>query len=256
MKKMLSIISIIALSSFLFAENAELSVCGITDDGAGSVIFDICANSTVDVAGFQFDFGVTSGATELTLTGASGGEAAATGFTVSTSALGTVLGFSFTGSTMSANSQDFLMTSISATYEVNDDAVVDFATPVMTGTDTGVSVTTTTVPGDWSSGTLDADSVLPSVYSLTEAYPNPFNPTTTIDYTLRENGNVSIVVYDLMGRIVRELVNEFQFADGGTTHSVVWNGADNSGNMVSSGIYIYRMISNDFTKSHRITLMK
>ena len=59
-----------------------------------------------------------------------------------------------------------------------------------------------------------------------------------------------------MGRIVKELVNEFQFADGGATHSVIWNGTDSSGNMVSSGIYIYRMVSNDFTKSHRITLMK
>ena len=103
---------------------------------------------------------------------------------------------------------------------------------------------------------MDGSSVLPSTYSLSEAYPNPFNPTTTIDYTLRENGNVSIVIYDLMGRIVKELVNEFQFSDGGATHSVVWNGTDSSGNMVSSGIYIYRMVSNDFTKSHRITLMK
>ena len=97
---------------------------------------------------------------------------------------------------------------------------------------------------------------MPSSYSLKEAYPNPFNPTTTIDYTLRENSNVSIIVYDLMGRVVKELVNEFKLSDGGATHSVVWNGTDNSGSLVSSGIYIYRMISNDFTKSHRITLMK
>ena len=49
---------------------------------------------------------------------------------------------------------------------------------------------------------------------------------------------------------------ESRFADGGNVHSVLWNGTDNSGNAVASGIYLYKMVSNDFAKSHRITLMK
>ena len=75
--------------------------------------------------------------------------------------------------------------------------------PVMTGTDdfstpAAQPGTVTTESSQWDgANTLDADSILPSVYSLKEAYPNPFNPTTTIDYTLKESSDVSIVIYDL-----------------------------------------------------------
>ena len=246
---------LVCMSAFTFALNVELYTCGVTVTG-DEATFDICMNSDDLVGGIQFTF--DGGDSGFSLSGASGGAAGDAGFTVSTSPTGTVLGFSFTGATLSAGSEQ-LLTSLTGTFDNSAETTVG---PVMGASDafstpSATSGTVTTIASQWDGGeTLDGSSVLPSSYSLSEAYPNPFNPTTTIDYTLRENGNVSIVVYDLMGRVVKELVNEFQFADGGNTHSVVWNGTDNSGSSVASGIYIYRMVSNDFTKSHRITLMK
>ena len=243
------------MTAFTFALNVNLYTCGVSIDGTEAT-FDICMDSDDLVGGIQFTF--DGGDSGFILSGSSGGAAADAGFTVSTGGSGIVLGFSFTGATLPVGDGQ-LLTSLTGTFTNSSVTTVG---PTMGASDAfstpdAVGGTVTTESSQWDGGeTLDGSSALPSVYGLSEAYPNPFNPTTTIDYTLRENGNVSIIVYDLMGRIVRELVNEFQFADGGATHSVVWNGADNSGNMVSSGIYIYRMISNDFTKSHRITLMK
>ena len=252
MKKTLLLIS--SLVAFSFAD-VHLYTCGVAVGGADAT-FDICMDSDEAVGGIQFTF--DGGGSGFSVTGASGGAAGDAGFTLSTSPSGTVLGFSFTGASIDA-AQGQVLLSVVGTFTDGSETTVGptmgasdaFATPLAT------PISVTTASSQWDGGeTLDGSSVLPSTYSLSEAYPNPFNPTTTIDYTLRENGNVSLVVYDLMGRIVKELVNEFQFSDGGATHSVIWNGTDSSGNMVSSGIYIYRMVSNDFTKSHRITLMK
>ena len=243
------------MTAFTFALNVDLYTCGASVDVAsGDVTFDVCAVSDGDIAGLQFNF--DPGTSGFEIEAASGGTATAAGFTLSANT-SLVLGFSFTGSVIPMMNGEVLL-SITGPFTSSEGTTVGPIADLAAFTGSDASGGNVTVQASqWDGGeTLDGSSALPSVYGLSEAYPNPFNPTTTIDYTLRENGNVSIVVYDLMGRIVRELVNEFQFADGGTTHSVVWNGADNSGSMVSSGIYIYRMISNDFTKSHRITLMK
>ena len=81
------------------------------------------------------------------------------------------------------------------------------------------------------------------------------NITITADGTA-ELAGITVTLNSGGGITLDADTGTIQFADGGATHSIVWNGVDNSGNMVSSGIYIYRMLSNDFTKSHRITLMK
>lgn len=254
MKKILLLVSMVA---FTFALNVNLYTCGASVVG-NEVTFDVCMDSDDAVGGIQFTF--DGGDSGLALTGASGGLAGDAGFTVSTSATGTVLGFSFTGASINASAGDVLV-SLTGTFTDGFNTITNVG-PTMGASDAfstpgATPGTVTTESSQWDgASTLDGSSALPSSYSLKEAYPNPFNPTTTIDYTLRENGNVSIIVYDLMGREVKELVNEFQFADGGNVHSVVWNGTDNSGNSVASGIYLYKMVSNDFTKSHRITLMK
>ena len=69
-------------------------------------------------------------------------------------------------------------------------------------------------------------------------YPNPFNPTTTINYSLKENSKVSLKIYNIKGQKVKTLVNEV-FPAG--QHSVIWNGKDDLGEPVSSGIYFYKM---------------
>ncbi|MBP6672197.1 MAG: T9SS type A sorting domain-containing protein, partial [Bacteroidetes bacterium] len=79
---------------------------------------------------------------------------------------------------------------------------------------------------------------LPTVYKLEQNYPNPFNPSTTINYQLPEAGSVRIVIYNMLGQMVRTLVNEEQSAG---YYSQIWNGADDSNRKVASGVYIYRI---------------
>lgn len=84
----------------------------------------------------------------------------------------------------------------------------------------------------------------PASFSLKPNYPNPFNPSTTIDYTLPQPGQVTLSIYNLFGQHVQTLVNEKQNAG---TYSHIWNATDETGNKVSSGIYLYRIKFTDFT---------
>jgi len=95
--------------------------------------------------------------------------------------------------------------------------------------------------------------VLPTEYALEQNYPNPFNPTTTIKYALPDNGIVKIKVYDILGREVKALVNENQVAG---YYSIEWNGTDNRGLRVASGVYMYRIEANNFKKTVKMMLMK
>lgn len=95
---------------------------------------------------------------------------------------------------------------------------------------------------------------IPSGYALAQNYPNPFNPTTQIKYQTREFGNVKIVVYSLTGQEVRTLVNQNQSAG---FYTVLWDGRDNNGRQTPSGIYFYRMQSdNGFMNMKRMILIK
>ncbi len=102
-------------------------------------------------------------------------------------------------------------------------------------------------------GELARESVLPESFELSQNYPNPFNPTTTIKYFLPEVANVELVIVNVMGQTVRTLVNAMQ-APG--EHSVVWDGRDQSGVAVASGIYLYKMRAGDFTETRKMVLMK
>jgi FlgD Ig-like domain/Fibronectin type III domain len=84
-------------------------------------------------------------------------------------------------------------------------------------------------------------------------YPNPFNPTTTISFSLIETGNVTIEVFNVKGKIVKQLINE-QLPVG--QHSVVWNGTDDNNNFVSSGVYFYKMRSGNYIQTRKMILLK
>jgi len=90
-------------------------------------------------------------------------------------------------------------------------------------------------------------------FGLSNNYPNPFNPTTTIGYDVATPGEVSIVIYDMMGRQVKTLVSEY-YNPG--TYSVIWNARNNQGIEVSAGMYIYKMIAGDFVKVNKMLLVK
>ena len=99
----------------------------------------------------------------------------------------------------------------------------------------------------------EANSVIADHFALMDAYPNPFNPSTTIKYQLPAAGEVKLVIYNLLGQEVRTLVQESM--DAGF-HSVVWDGMDEAGKQVASGIYIYRLSATDFNQTRRMMLLK
>jgi flagellar hook assembly protein FlgD len=77
---------------------------------------------------------------------------------------------------------------------------------------------------------------------------------TTITFDLARDSHVSLKIYDVAGRLVRGLVNETMTA--GFDKPVVWNGLDNSGARVSSGVYFYRLVAADFTSTKKMVVMK
>ncbi|MDZ7401546.1 MAG: T9SS type A sorting domain-containing protein [candidate division KSB1 bacterium] len=83
-----------------------------------------------------------------------------------------------------------------------------------------------------------APKAVPDGFTLMQCYPNPFNPSTTIEYHLPQSADVSLTVYDLQGRLVRHLVKG---ADAAGYHSVCWDGRDEAGQVVASGIYFYQL---------------
>ena len=97
------------------------------------------------------------------------------------------------------------------------------------------------------------ESVVPEVFALHQNYPNPFNPTTTINYDIPESQVVSIMIYDIMGREVRSLVNEFQEVG---YRSVRWDATDNFGRVVSAGMYVYTIQAGDFRQVKKMVLLK
>ncbi len=103
--------------------------------------------------------------------------------------------------------------------------------------------------------TLDNDEIplLPNDMTLHQNYPNPFNPITTIHYDLSIDAMVTITVFDMNGRIVRDLVSGHQRAG----HKLVkWNGTNNNGMSVSAGVYLYRMQTDGLIQIRKMALLK
>jgi hypothetical protein len=95
--------------------------------------------------------------------------------------------------------------------------------------------------------------VIPKEFTLEQNYPNPFNPTTTIKFTLPEPASVRLDVYNLLGRKVITLLDkELPVGD----YTAVWDGVDNTGQPVASGIYLYRIDAGTFKASKKMMLLK
>jgi hypothetical protein len=89
---------------------------------------------------------------------------------------------------------------------------------------------------------------VPLTYSLGDNYPNPFNPVTTITYSIAHPGPVELTVFNLLGQVVAELVNEIQPAG---EYSVQWQPKG-----IASGIYLYRLKAGDFVETRKLVLVK
>jgi len=105
-------------------------------------------------------------------------------------------------------------------------------------------------PGETEKPNTDPSSRL---FYLQANYPNPFNPTTTIRYGLPNTQRVTLAVYDLQGQLVRMLVNDTQQA---FEYQAVWDGRNDSGEAVSSGVYVYRLTAGEFSESRKMVLLR
>jgi len=94
---------------------------------------------------------------------------------------------------------------------------------------------------------------VPVVFRAYDNYPNPFNPLTTIKFDLPRTGHVNLRVYDVAGRLVRTLLDEDRAA---ASHTVVWDGTDDGGRRQASGVYYYRLVTDDGTATKKMTLVK
>jgi hypothetical protein len=99
----------------------------------------------------------------------------------------------------------------------------------------------------------DLVNVIPLESYLGSNFPNPFNPSTTIQYGLKEASSVRINVYNSRGQLIRTLIDESKAAG---TYRVVWDGKDSNNRSVSSGIYYFRMEAQDYVKTNKGILIK
>jgi flagellar hook assembly protein FlgD len=98
--------------------------------------------------------------------------------------------------------------------------------------------------GDWDifvaklgNDTSVENEIIPTKMELSN-YPNPFNPSTTIEFSIQNNSNVELSIFNIKGQKIKSLLND-QITSG--EHSIVWNGEDDSGKKASSGVYLYKL---------------
>lgn len=99
----------------------------------------------------------------------------------------------------------------------------------------------------------ELSNVIPDKFEVSQNYPNPFNPSTKFRYALPEGRNIKIIIYDIQGKQVAELVNNYQAAG---TYEVTWNGKNDNGEAVSSGVYLYKIEVGDYAISKKMIMLK
>jgi len=100
---------------------------------------------------------------------------------------------------------------------------------------------------------VDPLSLVPEVFALHQNYPNPFNPTTQIRYDLPLDEYVTVIIYDVMGRKIKSLINTNQEAG---YRSITWDATNDLGQPVSAGMYIYTIQAGEFRKTRKMVLLK
>ena len=101
--------------------------------------------------------------------------------------------------------------------------------------------------------TLGQSSLSPKTFTLHQNYPNPFNPSTTLQYDLLNDEFVNITIYDMLGNVINNLVNDNQNSG---YKSVQWDATNNQGQQVSAGVYLYSIEAGDFRQTKKMILLK
>jgi len=96
-------------------------------------------------------------------------------------------------------------------------------------------------------------AIIPDHFALDQNYPNPFNPTTTIRFDLPTSGFVTLKIYNIRGELVRTLI---QTRKNAGSHVIQWDGKDDIGKSLSSGVYFYKLSMNDFNATRKLLLIK
>jgi hypothetical protein len=109
------------------------------------------------------------------------------------------------------------------------------------------------MPIDVDMGQPMADADLPRATSLSQNFPNPFNPATRVKFGLKEKGHVSLRIYDVSGRLVRVLIDEI--LDAGS-YEVVWDGTNGEDRSAASGIYFCRMETTDYERTLKMVMLR
>jgi hypothetical protein len=100
---------------------------------------------------------------------------------------------------------------------------------------------------------LKREPALPETFTLYQNYPNPFNPITSLRYDLHERVQVTLTIYDMLGREIAQLVNSTQEAGIKVVH---WDATDNMGRPVSAGVYLYQIQAVEFVQTKKMVLLK
>ena len=100
---------------------------------------------------------------------------------------------------------------------------------------------------------LDDDVTIPEQYTLHQNYPNPFNPRTSVRYDLPDNERVNIIIYDMLGRQVKQLVDEYQ--DAGFK-SIIWDATNDFGKPAATGVYLCKIQAGEYMQTKKMVLLK
>ena len=240
--KATKLIATVTALSLVFAGTAKVSMNDVSlSSTKGNV--DLVVESSQGVYGLQFDLKYDP--TQLTLNGAEAAINDVT-FDYAENTPGIVRGlmFSMQGKKLNLdNISSFVNFDFSPAQGFEGKATVSFDDVILAG-ENGTKISASS-----SSVVVDTNNMLPIKTALNASYPNPFNPSTTINYDLAVDGYVSILVYDALGREVATLFSGDQVA--GTNYQVTWNAADQA-----SGAYFLRMTAGNYTNTQKLMLVK
>ena len=249
--KNISIGLIIGLST-IFASEAKIAAktAKLTDQSLKKSNINLTVESDTDILGVQFDIKYDASVLSLSENGIISKVPGINIYSsVKDDGIARVLMFSMSGNKIldmnNAKIADLMEINFEPVEKFHGTSTVELVDVILAG-EAGKEVNSF-------SSTFDVSFITPKKTSLSENYPNPFNPSTTIKYELSQAGMVSVIVYDLKGAEVTTLVNEHQESD---YYNILWNGLNSNGQAVASGRYIIKMTAPGFSETITTTLLK
>ena len=219
--------------------DANLSLVQISD-----TVFEVHMTNTVDVAGFQFDLVdnpdnfsiITNGAATTDRTD---------GYMISANASGTVIAFSLTGDTIAPG--EGAIVEITVDSSINDTEVC--FDNIVLADPSGIEIEAGSECSTFSHELANDDMEIPQEFSISKIYPNPFNPSTTIEWTMKDFGSHRLNVYNTNGQLV-EVISQGYTTPG--YKQSTWDASNHA-----SGIYIIRLVvDNNLISSNKVMLVK